>query len=117
MVSDLADTIERVFPFINQVQETLNDDSKSLQEVIKKLGTLILEVAEFICGYVPRSALSTSSSSCSLLDADYSTERTAKSIEDQRNITSLSEELRKLIEDFSRGVGVETFTITKKACE
>jgi hypothetical protein len=61
MVSDLADGVGRIIPFVNKVQEqTVDSDSDLLDSVIRRLFDLAIETAEFICGYVHQSPLSTS---------------------------------------------------------
>lgn len=61
MVSDLAERVRRILPFIKLIQEEdMDDDLELLRGIIKRMYDLILDTADFIGGYVRRSALSTS---------------------------------------------------------
>jgi hypothetical protein len=61
MVSDLADGIDRILPFVHKVQgQTIHDDLEQLETVIRRLFDLAIDTAEFICNYVHRSPLSRS---------------------------------------------------------
>jgi hypothetical protein len=61
MISDLADEVGRIIPFVHKVQEkTVPDDVGVLEEVVRRLFDLAMDTAEFICGYVRRSPLSMS---------------------------------------------------------
>jgi hypothetical protein len=61
MVSDLADEVGRIVPFVYKAQEqTMDDDVDLLNSVIRRLFDLAIDTAEFICGYVHRSPLSMS---------------------------------------------------------
>lgn len=61
MVSDLADGVGRIIPFVRKVQgQTVDDDVDLLEAVIRRLFDLAIDTAEFICSYVHRSPLSRS---------------------------------------------------------
>jgi hypothetical protein len=61
MVSDLAEGVGRILPFVQKVQEqTLNDDIDLLEDVIRRLYDIFKDTAEFIGSYVHQSALSRS---------------------------------------------------------
>ena len=62
MVSDLADEVGRIVPFVYKAQEqTIDDDDVDLlNSAIRKLFDLAIDAAEFICDYVHRSPLSMS---------------------------------------------------------
>lgn len=61
MVSNLADGVERIIPFVRQIQEqALYSDAELMDGIIRKVYDLVLDVADFISGYVCRSAMSTS---------------------------------------------------------
>jgi hypothetical protein len=60
MVSDLADGIGRILPFIPKVQGQTVDDIDLLEAIIRRLFDLAMDTAQFICGYVHRSPLSMS---------------------------------------------------------
>ena len=61
MVSDLADGVGRIIPFVHKAQEqTIDDDVDLLDPVIRRLFELAIDTAEFICSYVHRSPLSRS---------------------------------------------------------
>jgi hypothetical protein len=62
MVSELADGVGGILPFVYKAQEqTIDDDDVDLlNTVIRRLFDLAIDAAEFICDYVHRSALSMS---------------------------------------------------------
>jgi hypothetical protein len=60
MVSNLADGVERILPFVRKVQEQIHDDEGLLEGVIKGLYDIVMDTATFICSYVRRSPLSMS---------------------------------------------------------
>lgn len=117
MVSNLADSVGRILPFIKPVQEeSIDDDIELLGEIIKKMYDLILDTAEFIGDYVRRSALSMSL----LMRHTYThngIDRAWKSVismEDRNRITALGEDMSKLETDFDRAIGVEALRTAKK---
>lgn len=60
MVSDLVDKVERMIPFIEQVEnEILREDTQLLEGIVTKMCNLVLDTAEFVSSYVQKSALST----------------------------------------------------------
>jgi hypothetical protein len=62
MVSELTDQIEHLLPFAKQaMEEIVYDDTELLEGVIRKLYNLVMDMAEFICGYVKKSPTSMSS--------------------------------------------------------
>jgi hypothetical protein len=61
MVSNLADGVGRILPFVRKVQEQIvHDDDDLLEGVIKGLYDIVMDTATFICSYVRRSPLSMS---------------------------------------------------------
>ena len=117
MVSDLADGVGRILPFVRKVQEqTVHDDDDLLEAVIRRLYDIVMDTAEFICGYVHRSPLSMFIAVWNGSNSDDYAERTAKSIvfvEDRTRIDGLSEDLRKLAADFDRAINVEVLGAIK----
>jgi hypothetical protein len=117
MVSDLADGVGRIIPFVHKVQEkTVPDDVDLLDEVIRRLFDLAMDTAEFICGYVCRSPLSMSIIVLNDSNSDVETERTMKSIisiRDRTRIEELIGDLGKLAADFDRAINVEVLGAVK----
>lgn len=121
MVSDLAERVGRILRFIKPVQEeNMDDDIELLEGVIEKIYDLILDTAEFIDGYVRRSALSTSLAVQESFCSNEKVERTWKSIistEDQHRITGLVEDFGTLETEFDRAANFETLRAAKKNSE
>lgn len=60
MVSDLVDKVERIIPFVEQVEkEILHEGAQLLEGIVTKMCNLVLDTAEFVGSYVQKSALST----------------------------------------------------------
>lgn len=118
LVSDLVDRVGRMLPFIKPLQaENMDDDIELLEGVIKKVYDLILDTAEFITGYVRRSALSMSRAVQESLYVNHKIERTWKfiiSMQDRDRIAGLVEDFGKLETDFDRAVNVEALKVAKK---
>jgi hypothetical protein len=61
MVSNLAESVNRIHPFVRKVQEKAkHDEIDLLEEVITRILNIVIDTAEFVCSYVHRSALSMS---------------------------------------------------------
>ncbi|PVF92449.1 WD40 repeat-like protein [Serendipita vermifera] len=95
IVSDLTDEIGRVLPLADKVlDDVVREDTEQLSKVIKRMHSLTVNTAEFLCVYVQQSSYV----------------RAAKSFissKDQEKIGGFKNEFSKLIQDFNQAVNVE----------
>ncbi|PVF92507.1 WD40 repeat-like protein [Serendipita vermifera] len=101
MVSDLSDEIGRVLPLADKVlDDVVREDTKQLSKIIRRMYSLTVDTAEFLCVYVQQSTYV----------------RAAKSFvssKDQEKISEFKSEFTKSIQDFNQAVNVEALRSIK----
>jgi hypothetical protein len=117
-VSSLADRLDRVLPFAEQVlDDSVHDDTEILKRIIERMYTLTMDVAEFTCSYVQKSRLSKCFPRHYTSKPNQKVEKKTKSSgypEDEDRINELKDRLGRLVEDFDRAVGVEALNTARR---
>lgn len=110
MVSDLSDSVDRIFPCIKRAQETKVGNNGALEQIIEKTYEVILDAARFICNYVQCTPIGTRLKVVVILYLQYTGRATNRlvSSNDQETIEELGQKLSKLVEDFDRVILIET---------